>query len=464
MTKKNDVLVENIIESLGGKDNISFITHCTTRLRTTLKDKGLIDDDTIKGIQGVIDCRWTGDQLQIIIGPQVADVYDVICDKTGLQKQDAINETLDVNLVEVKKNKFNYYSIVEIISHALQPSLFVFVGVGMIKVLLIFLELFGILSTDSSTYLLLFGAADAVFYFLPVFVGYGVAKKMGCEPILGVVMGAFLVAPSFIANVNSGVAMDFLGIGVYPKAYNSTFLPAVLCTVVMCPIYSFFEKKIPKIIRNLVAPLCTFLIVIPLAYILLAPIASIVGDYLAVGIMWIYNMTGFMGVAMFCAVLPFLITTGMHFCFYPYWGTVLAAGGAEYFYLISNCIFNINAGIACIVIGLKTKIIENKSLSTSVGISSLVGGISEPALFGILLKNKKALLAVIIGDFIGGAAAGLLSVAAHMWPPSWGIFMIPSFIDSGMGLVYCVIAIVAGALITAIGTFILYQDEQSISS
>lgn len=460
MAKKNyDELANKILGLIGGGENITFLTHCATRLRLEIKDQSLVDLEQIKAIPGVFGAHWSGAQLQIVIGQDVANVYDVICEKTGLKKQAAVNENLDQDLTEGKKNKFSFYSIVEIISNAVIPSLVVMIGAGMVKVLLIFLDLFGILPTGSSTYQLLFNAVDSVYYFLPILVGYGVAKKLGRDPILGIVMGMFLVAPTFLANVGGGVPMDFLGISVYPKAYNGTFLPAILCTAVMCPIYTFFEKRVPKIVRNLIAPLCTFLIMIPLAYLVLAPIASIAGDYLAVGVMWVYNHTGFMGVAIFCALLPFLITTGMHYCFSPYWAAMVTTTG-EPFYLISNCIFNINVGIACIVIGLKTKIVENKALSTSAGISSAVGGISEPALFGVLLKNKGALIAVIIGDLIGGAAAGLLGVAAHMWPPSWGMFMIPSFIDSGAGLVNCLIAVALGFVVTAVATFVLYKDPK----
>lgn len=459
MAKKDySALADAIIEKVGGKANISYLTHCATRLRLNVKDRALVAVAELQKTSGVLGTQWSADQFQIIIGSDVAQVYKELCTKAGIQALAAIDENLDPGL---KKNKFTFYSVIEIISNALIPSLTMMIGAGMVKVLLIFLDLFKILPADSSTYQLLFNAVDAVYYFLPVLVGYGVAKKMGCEPVLGVVMGMFLVAPTFLANINGGVAMDFLGLGIYPKAYNGTFLPAVLCTAIMCPIYKFLEKRIPKIVRNLLAPLCTFLIMIPLSYLVLAPLASIVGDYLAVGVMWVYNHTGFLGVAIFCALLPFLITTGMHYCFSAYWVALVTTSTGEPFYLISNCIFNINVGIACIVMGLKTKIVENKALCTSAGISSAVGGISEPALFGVLLKNKGALIAVIIGDFIGGAAAGLLGVAAYMWPPSWGMFMIPSFINSGAGLINALIAVVLGFAVTAVGTFILYKDPKT---
>ncbi len=459
MAKKDySALADAIIEKVGGKANISYLTHCATRLRLNLKDRALVNVEALQSVSGVLGTQWSGDQFQIIIGSYVSELYKDICDKAGIQAQTSIDENLDPNL---KKNKFTFYSVIEIISNAVIPSLTVMIGAGMVKVILIFLDLFGLLTTDSSTYQLLFNAADAVYYFLPILVAYGVAKKMGCDPVMGIAMGMFLVAPTFLANIGAGVPMDFLGISVYPKAYNGTFLPAVLSTAIMCPIYQFLEKRIPKIVRNLLAPLCTFLIMIPLAYLVLAPIASIVGDYIAVGVMWVYNHTGFMGVAIFCALLPFLITTGMHYCFAPYWSMLVTSGVGEPFYLISNCIFNINVGITCIVMGFKTKIVENKALFTSAGVSSAVGGISEPALFGALLKNKGALIAVIIGDFIGGAAAGLLGVAAHMWPPSWGVFMIPSFIDSGAGLINALIAVVLGFAVTAIATFILYKDPKT---
>lgn len=273
-------------------------------------------------------------------------------------------------------------------------------------------------------------------------------------------MGAILVAPTFLANVNNGVNMDFLGIGIYLKAYNGTFLPAILTTVCACLLYSFLDNRVPMVIRRLITPLVTLLIMVPLAYLVLGPIASVLGDYLAAAVMWVYNMTGFIGIAIFGILLPLLITTGMHFCFSPYWAAMITTPAGEVFYLISNCIYNINAGIACIIMSIKTKNVEDKSLFTSTGISSIVAGVSEPALFGVLLKNRRALYAVMIGNAIGCAAAGLLHVAAHMWPPSWGVFMIPAFVDSGTGLFYCVIAIAMGMLATALMTLILYHGKE----
>lgn len=236
MAKKDySALADAIIEKVGGKANISYLTHCATRLRLNVKDRALVNAEALQSVSGVLGTQWSGDQFQIIIGSYVSELYKDICDKAGIQAQAGIDENLDPNL---KKNKFTFYSVIEVISNALIPSLTVMIGAGMVKVLLIFLDLFKILPADGSTYQLLFNAADAVYYFLPILVGYGVAKKMGQDPILGIVMGMFLVAPTFLANINGGVPMDFLGISIYPKAYNGTFLPAVLSTAIMCPIYT----------------------------------------------------------------------------------------------------------------------------------------------------------------------------------------------------------------------------------
>lgn len=462
MEKKYDELAKEILSVLGDKDNISFFSHCATRLRASVKDRGLLKEDEIRKIKGVIDYRWTGDQIQIIIGTHVNDVYDEICDIAGFEKQKPVDECFSDDLQDKsdESKSFNFYYIVELISSALIPSLAVFVGAGMIKVLLIFLNLLNLLPEDGSTYQILFNASDSIYYFMPLFIGYGVAKKMNSELTVGLAMGAILVAPTFIANVNENIPMDFMGISIYLKAYNGTFLPAILSTSVACILYDFLEKRIPIIVRQLIAPLITLLIMIPLTYIVLGPIASIIGDYLAAAVMWIYGMTGFVGIAFFGVILPLLITTGMHYCFSPYWAAMVTTPGGEVFYLISNCIYNINAGVACIIMSLKTKSLENKSLFTSTGISSMIAGVSEPALFGVLLKNRRALYSVMIGNAIGCGVAGILHISAHMWPPSWGVFMIPAFINTGSDLFYCLIAIALGIISTAIMTFILYRGKE----
>ncbi len=457
MSQKYDVLADDILSSLGGKDNISFFTHCATRLRLSLKDMTVVDEEAIKAITGVVGCHWVGTQLQIIIGLHVTEVYDTICDRAGLKKEAPIDERPDDT---AEKSSFRLYRIIEVVGYALEPSLPFMVGAGMVKVVLLLLTYVG-LSQDAATYQLLYGAADAVYRLLPIIVGYGVAKKIGSEPAIGVVVGMFLVAPGLMSE--GGVTLDIWGISVHLKDYGSTFLPAIFCTVPTCYLYAFLEKRVPAVIKVLVAPLATFLVMIPLSYIVLAPLAAAIADLIATGVMWIYDLTGFIGVAIFCGVLPFLVMTGMHICFSAYWVSQVVSAGGEPFYLISHCIFNIDIGIICAVIAAKTKSTEKRAVALSAGVDAAIKSVSEPALFGILMQDKRTLAALVIGNVAGGAVAGLLKVSGHMWPAGWGMMMLPSFIDTatGEGLINALIAIGVGVIVTAIATSVLYRDEKA---
>lgn len=174
--EKYEDLANSVIDLVGGKENITFFTHCITRLRFNVKDKSLVKKEAIEQVQGVMGCQWSGEQLQIIIGQAVGDAYQLICKKTGLAQQDAVNENLDG-----EKKKFSFAAILEGITGSIIPLIPIFMATGLIKVLMVLANLVGILPAESSTYLVLGYASDAPLYFMPIFVAYTAAKKPSCR-------------------------------------------------------------------------------------------------------------------------------------------------------------------------------------------------------------------------------------------------------------------------------------------
>ena len=458
MAANYDSIAENIVDLVGGKDNISFFTHCVTRLRFNTKDQSKVNKDAIDKLPGVLGSQWQNGQLQVIIGQAVGDVYKLVCEKNGLKMEKSVDENLDA-APKAKGVKGIVDRVFDGISGSLTPFIPALIGCGMIKVLLIFLDMLGV-PADNSTYQLLSFAGDAGFYFLPIIIGAFAAKKFGANPGLGMVVGGMLVYPTFAA----GSGFNFLGIPVYSNSYSSTIIPVILSCAVMAPIERFFAKKSPEILRSVLEPLCTILVMIPLAYCVLGPIGSFLGQYLSAFVLWLYNTIGFIGVALFAAIMPFVIMTGMHGAFVPYLLQMLTDPtiGYEPIFFPALIISNINQGIASLAVALKTKNAELKSTAMSTAVTAVVAGVTEPAMYAVNFKYKTPLYGAMIGSAIGGLVAGIFKCAIMAFAGASSIIALPLFVsaDRPNNFLFMVIAVIVGMVATFAATWVLYKDEK----
>ena len=331
----------------------------------------------------------------------------------------------------------------------------------MIKVILILMDMAGV-PADSGTYQLLTFAGDAGFYFLPIMIGAFAAKKFGANPALGMVIGGLLIYPSFASGVSDGIAFNFLGIPVYGVSYSSTIFPIILCCAVMAPIEKFFAKHSPDILRSVLEPLLTIIVMIPLAYCVLGPIGSFLGTYLSTFVLWLYNTLGFIGVAAFAAVMPFVIMTGMHGAFVPYLMQMLTVDPLyEPIFFPALIISNIDQGIAALAVALKTKDANLKSTGFSTAVTAVVAGVTEPAMYAINLKYKTPMYGAMIGSAIGGCVAGLLKTAIYAFAGASSVIALPLFVsaDKPNNLLFMVISVLVGAVATFAATWVLYKPE-----
>ena len=454
---KYENLINNILDLVGGKDNVSFFTYCMTRLRFNLKDRGLAQVEEIEKLQGVLGAQWIGEQLQLIIGQNVADVYTAICKANNMSIEKAVDENVDG-----AKKEMNLKNIVNIcidyISGSLGPIIPVLTGSGMIKVLLLLLGQFGVDTTTPTMELLNF-VGDAVFYFFPILIGANAAKKLGANQGLGMVMGAMLIYPGFVNGVAAGTAYDFFGIPVYAATYTSTVIPVLLTVAAMAPIQKFFGRISPAILRSIIEPLCTLLVMIPLSFCLLAPAGSFLGGYLSTAVLALYNTIGFVGVALLAAFFPFIIMTGMHGAFVPYLLEMLGGVGYEPIFFPALVISNINQGIACLAVALKSKNPDVKSTGLSCAVTGVVAGVTEPAMYGINLKYKTPMVGAMIGSAAGGLVAGLFNVVIYAFASASSIIALPCFIGANPNnLMLMVVSIAVGAVVTFVATTFLYKE------
>lgn len=454
-------LASKVVEYVGGKDNIVFFTHCVTRLRFNVKDKSLVKGSDIEKIRGVMGCQWVGDQYQIIIGQSVSDAYNLIVKETGLEG----NGSVDEDMGDAHKKKFSINAVFDAISGSITPIIPVFIGAGFIKIAVLLLTQFGLLTADNTTIQVLTFVGDAGFYFLPVFVGAFAAKKFGANMALGMMMGAIFIHPSFISAVTDGTALSVYGIPVYATTYSSSVVPALLTVWVMSYVEKFFAKHSPDSIRSITEPFFTLLVILPLALCVLGPVGAFVGTYLSEAIMWLYNTTGFFGIAVLSAIFPWIVMTGMHTALAPYLVNAMATVGYDPIIGTANAVANIDQGAACAAVAFKTKHDENlRSVASACAVTAIVGGVTEPGMFGVNLKLKTPMYGAMIGSFFGALVAGFGHAYLYSMIGSGGLFALPAYLGGDnpfASMAWMAAGLVVGAIVTFIATYILYKPEDA---
>lgn len=428
-------IADNVVDLLGGKDNIVFFTHCVTRLRFNVKDKASVKKDEIEKLDKVIGTQWSGEQFQIIIGQDVGTAYNEVLASTGLDGDGSVPAN------DAPKKRFTFMTAMDYIAGSLTPLIPLLIGGGMFKVLLLVLQITGVLTTKSSSYVVLNFVGDAAFYFLPVFVGATAAKKFGTNQGLGMLIGAMLIDPNFVSAVSSGKALSLVGIPIFAGTYGNMIFPSILAVWLMSYVEKFFTRWTPDSLKSLIVPFATLLVMAPLTLWLLAPAGSYIGTYLVKFILWFYKTTGFLGVAVLSAAFPWIVMTGMHTAFAPYAVQTFATVGTEPLITIANFVSNLDQGAAAIAVGVKTHHNEKlRSTAFSCGITAILAGVTEPAMYGVNLKLMKPMYGAMIGSFFGAGFAGFMGVKAYAMAGSAGLFGTPVFIgNTVMSLVWALV-------------------------
>lgn len=466
MAKKSkyEALAEGIMDLIGGKENIGFFTHCVTRLRLNLKDQSRVKSDEIRKLEGVVGVNWSGEQFQIIIGQDVDDAYKMICKKNGLNEEKAVEEKTDADIKKGKRTAGGVINaILDSIAGCVSPCVIALIGGGMLKVFLLLLVQAHLLTPESETYITISFVSDAPFYFLPVMIGATAAKKFGANMILGMTLGAALIHPTFVAMVAEGAGGSVFGIPISPQTYSSNVFAMILTMWVAAKVEKFIAKHSPAMIRSVLEPLLTLLVMTPVMLCVLAPMGALIGNYLAGGLKWLYDVTGFFGLAILTCVVPIFVLTGMHMAFPAIAMQNFAALGYDPLICIASIIPNFNQGAACAAVALKTKDTSVRSNASSSALTAIVAGVSEPALFGITLRYKTPLIAVMLGNLVGGAIAGIFRCCCYAFPGSFALFSFIACIgEKGISnLIYMIIAVIAGMISTFIFTMFLFKPEKN---
>lgn len=440
-----------LVKELGGDSNIVNVSHCATRLRFILKDESIVNKDTVSKIPGVITAVQAGGQFQVVIGNHVRDAYQFVTQLV----------TIDENAEAPRKKVGIVSRIIDVISSIFAPFLYTLAACGILQGILGVLVAFGAISTDSGTYQILNFISWTGFTFLPVLISVTAAKKFGMNTFVAVVIACALVSPDYIAMVNSGASISFLGIPVQLLSYTSSVIPIILAVWAASYIEKFFNKTLPVVIRNLFSAMLTIAITVPLTLLVIGPVGNAIGGAIGDAYNFLYGLSPIVAGVIVGGLWEVLVIFGVHWGITPVTvGNYTTLGYDTFTGLQASAVFS-QAG-ATLGVLLRTKDKELKRVAASAAVTGIFG-ITEPAIYGVNLRYKKPMIFGCIAGAVGGAIGGAFNAV------SWGYNMpgiatIPAYFKEGhmtqfIGfLISILVSFVLGAVLTYLFGF---KDEKS---
>lgn len=449
---KYEAMNQAIIKGVGGPGNVKSVVHCATRLRFVLNDESKADDDAVKNIPGILQLVKKAGQYQLVIGNNVEDVYNELADMLDLDNQAT---TADSG----KDNRNLFDKVIGTITGSIAPAIPLLAGAGMGKVLLLILTLTGVLSDKSQTYQMLNLIFDTGYFFMPAFIGFSAAKIFKTNQYLGAFMGLVTVNPNWTALVAAAKPVSFIGIPVQLVSYSSTLITAILSVWMMSYIEKFVKKITPGMIKVFAEPMLIMLITAPLTFIVLGPIANLISMGIAAVSMFLYEHAGFIAIPLLAAAYPWLVSIGIHKALSPISIQLVATQGFDPIIRVVALCSNMSQAAASLAVGLKTKNKQLRALALSSTVTAYLGGITEPAMFGVNLKLKKPMYGAMIGGAIAGLFAGFMKMKAFIYVTP-GLLSLPMWVSKTENFVVLAIAtIVIASIATFVATWLIGFDD-----
>ena len=452
MKKDYAEIADTLIAALGGKENITRLFHCMTRLRFYVKDRTKIHEKEILKVSGISGVNWHEDQFQVIAGNEVNEMYKALENK-GVPTDDA-------PAAESQSSKSVVSKIIDSITGCMTPMIPALTAAGMIKVVLSLLTTFHLVTDTSSTYQVISMIGDVTFYFMPFLIAANAAKVFRVNQSLALFIAGVYLSPAFVSMVASDAAITLFGLPITKATYSYSVIPVILMVWITHYIELLVDRITPKMVKLILNPTLVILISAPIALIVVGPLGTIIGNGLAVAINFLSAKLGFIIVGILAATLPFIVMTGMHHALTPIGLNAIATGGTDSLIFVSQVCSNIAQSGSSFAVAVKSKDENMKQLASAAGVSALMG-ITEPALYGVTLKLKRPVVAAAIAAGIGGIVGGLLHVSLYIAQNC--IMAIPAFIgEKGMSnLLYGIIMIVVSFVASFVLTFIFgFEDAE----
>jgi len=420
-------IAKEILDAIGGRENLEAAAHCSTRFRLALKDESKVNQEKLDSMDAVKGTFSTGGQFQIILGQGIVnEVYKRFTQMSG------INEMSTAEVKDAGAKKLNALQrFVKLLSDIFVPIIPAIVAGGLLmglNNLLTAKDLFMAGKTLIEAYpgmadlaAMINTFANAAFVFLPVLIGFSATKRFGGNPFLGATLGMLMVHPDLLNGWGYGAALvkgeipawHIFGYTIQKIGYQGTVLPVLASSFILAKLENYLRRIIPNALDNLLTPLLAIFITGVLTFTLVGPIMRSAGNLMTDGLVWLYDTAGLFGGGLFGLVYAPIVITGMHHSFIAVETQLLAdilkTGGSFLFPIAAMS--NVAQGAATLAVFMITKNVKLKSIATASGISALLG-ITEPAMFGVNLKLRYPFIAAIIGSGIASAYIALNKVKA----------------------------------------------------
>lgn len=444
-----------ILEAVGGSQNIKNVFHCVTRLRIVPKDRSLVNMEKLENIKGLLKIIESSGQLQCVVGTTVPEVYADFIEIADIHTGG--EQDIDPATSAISEKKLNLLTqALNTLSACVTPGLYAIVAGGMIKGVISLLTAFNWVSASSDMITVLNAVGDAPFYFMPFIIGYAAAKRFKVKEIFGIMTAGILMYSTFLTPAKGIIGYDFALFNIPAYNYKGSIFPVILSVWIFSIIFHFIDKHMPKNLRIVFSGAFAFLIAAPLFLGFAAPIGNWIAVGMTSGFAWLFTNAGPFAGALFCGIIPLTIIFGI-----KGWSAVelqnIATLGHDY--MLPNFFYsNLAISGALIAYAVKMKAGEKKSTAISTGLVCILG-ITEPALYGIALPEKKPLFAGMIGGAIAGALAMFLGVVTYSFSMP-GITSIATYMDSGNNFLMLLIVMAVAWLSSFIIAYILIKKEK----
>ncbi len=466
--KKNFAdMSKQLIKLVGGKENITSVTNCVTRLRFLVKDKSLVKDDEVGNVNGVIGTQWLGDQYQVIVGNDADDIYETVCKIGGFKVEEAVDENLDGDLVE--KEKISLKTIGKKILAYMSPTMTgiipMMMGATMAKTIAVILgpSLLNVISETSDLYMVLNFMFNTFFFFMPLFLGYSAAKALNINPIYGVFLGAMIMVPGFRDLIGVRDSISVFGMPAPVADYSGSFLPAILGVWIMSYVYKFLNKYLPASIKPIFLPLLTILMMTPIMFVVIAPLGTYVGN--VIGNFFITMSESniiirMIGAILLAILMPYLVLGGMHGALVTFAILSFTQNGFESYLL--PIMFAYNFAVFGVAFGamLKLKKPENKTAAGGYFLTGILGSVTEPCLYGVVVKYKGCIRSLLIGSALFGLVIGIFTPVYYaLTGATIFTFWVPWVGGTTGNIVIGMIVLLAAFFGSAISAYLNTYDE-----
>ena len=455
----NHDVAQRILEEVGGKENISSLTHCFTRLRFVLKDNSKANKEVISNLEGVIQVVEASGQFQIVLGNKVEKIYDELMPMVG-----ELEETNNDNGEKIGIGT----KILNTVAAIFTPTVPAIAASGMLKGILavaalIGLNMYGVDIKTYNTYIILNAASDALFYFMPIILARSAAKVFKTNDYIAMILGATLCYPAIVDLMTGENPVTLFGIGITQANYVSSVVPIIIAVFVLAYVEGFVKKIMPEVLKVIMVPTLSLLVMVPATLMIFGPIGIYFGNVVNWAYYYIMGLSPILLGAFIGGIWCVLVIFGAHRAIIPIGINDVAKTGRQNLLAFAGAANFSQAG-AALGVFLKTKNKNLKTVAASATVTALFG-ITEPAIYGANLRLKKPMIYAVISGALGGALMGWGGSYGNAFA-NQGVLTIPVYAEAGTKafvcyLLGCLIAFGGACIMTVVLGFKDLPEENA---